>query len=117
MGSGRVYAEWVGCAAIVLIVACLAVLTGRRLAAHRRDRRATARQVRWASRYRAVRGSTHALPVPVFEPPSWPSRVRRCGSLLYGDPYAGEVHKPHDPWQALYDSRIIRGEYDDQPRD
>src|SRR5947207_9692795 len=115
MGSGRAYAVWVGCIAIVLIVACLAVLTGRRPAAHRRDRRATARQVRWASRYRAVRGSTHALPVPGWEPPGWPSRVGRSGSLLYRDPYAGEVHQPRDPWQPLHDAPLVRGACDDPP--
>lgn len=106
---------WIAGTALVFTAGCLVILAGRRLAARRRDRRATARQVRWASRYRAVRGrhSTHSLPVPVWQPPGWPSRVRRSGSLLYGDPYAGDVHHPHDPWQALYVSRIVRGQYND----
>ena len=96
----------------------------------RRDRRsATARQVRQvrqvrqAARYHAdpdvagfrlnaerPHGPAHAIPVPMWQPPSWPSRVRRPGNLLFGDPYAGDVHKPHDPWAALYASEIVRGE-------
>ena len=110
--------------AVALAVVCGLVLAVRCYVSRRRDRRsATARQVRQAARYHAdpdvagfrlnaerPHGPAHAIPVPMWQPPSWPSRVRRPGNLLFGDPYAGDVHKPHDPWAALYASEIVRGE-------
>ena len=90
--------------AVALAVVCGLVLAVRCYVSRRRDRRS-------ATRARPTRrGAAHAIPVPMWQPPSWPSRVRRPGNLLFGDPYSGDVHKPHDPWAALYASEIVRGE-------
>ena len=99
---------------IAVIVVCLSIAAVRWRAGKRRERMLTARQVRYARRYKAEQGPTHALAVPTWQPPDWPSRVRRPGNLLYGDPYAGDVHHAHDPWSALYASRMVRGEYQDE---
>lgn len=44
-----------------------------------------------------------------------PGLAQRRGTQLYRDPYAGNVHVAHDPWQALYSSMAARGQR--PPRD